>query len=93
MEEIRRQIDAIDRQMAALYEQRIGLIRQVGEYKYEHDVKIYDPDRETQVIAKNLAYLEDPGLAKDYEAFLHFLMDQSKAIQRDQIEKMKNENR
>lgn len=93
MEEIRKQIDDIDRQMAALYTRRMALARQVAEYKYNHNEKIYDPIREDRVIEKNLAYLEDPGLAEKYEAFLHFVMDQSKAVQRDQIEKMKRENR
>ncbi len=93
MEEIRQKIDAIDRQMAALYEQRMDLAKAVAEYKFTNDGKIYDSVREAAVVEKNVKQLKNSQYEKSYIDFLHFVMDQSKALQTDYFEKMKTENR
>ncbi|MES1186692.1 MAG: chorismate mutase [Myxococcales bacterium] len=49
---LRRGIDAVDQKILQLLHERVGLVLQVGQYKREHDVKIYDPDRERDVIAR-----------------------------------------
>ncbi|MDD2414026.1 MAG: chorismate mutase [Eubacteriaceae bacterium] len=92
MDEIRRQIDEIDRQMAALYEQRMMCTLQVAEYKFNHHGKIFDPDREKAVIENNVSRLDHVQFKKQYQAFLQFMMDQSKRLQTEYFEKMKKEN-
>lgn len=44
MDAIRNKIDAIDRQMAALYEQRMTLVT-IAEYKYNNNENIFDSER------------------------------------------------
>lgn len=50
LEQLRKQLDDIDRQMVALYEDRMELCRQVGEYKWETGKRILDKEREKQKI-------------------------------------------
>lgn len=50
LEQLRKQLDDIDRQMVALYENRMELCRQVGEYKWETGKRILDKEREKQKI-------------------------------------------
>lgn len=86
MDEIRKQIDEVDREMAALFEKRLDLVYQVAEYKFKNHGEIFDPEREKAVIEKNTRYLNKKEYTDAYVAFLHAVMDQSKAIQRNYIE-------
>ena len=52
LEQARAQIDTVDRQMAALFEQRMAAVRQVIEYKQATGMPILDSGREAQVIEK-----------------------------------------
>ena len=45
LEELRARIDDIDVQMVALFEQRMNVTRQVGEYKKEHGMPVLDRNR------------------------------------------------
>ena len=45
---IRSDIDAIDRQLVDLFEERINLCRDVARYKIENNKKVLDTDRENQ---------------------------------------------
>ena len=90
MDEIRKKIDEIDRQMAVLYEQRLNLAEQVAEYKYINNGKIFDKKREKAVIEKNKKYLKNKNYESRYIEFLHFLMDQSKDLQQEWISEAEN---
>ncbi|MEG1431766.1 chorismate mutase [Eubacterium sp.] len=92
MDAIRSKIDAIDRQMAALYEQRMALAMDIAEYKYNNNENIFDSKREAAVVEKNLKFLKDSGFENYYIAFLHFIMDQSKEVQSQWIENQKKNN-
>ncbi len=50
LNEIREEIDAIDRQMVALFMRRMDCARQVAEYKLENGMPIFHPEREKQVL-------------------------------------------
>lgn len=58
LEELRAQIDDIDAQMVALFEQRMNVTRQVGEYKKEHGMPVLDRGREAEVLAKKESMLK-----------------------------------
>lgn len=86
---IRARIDAVDEQMAALFEERLGLVYQVAEYKYETGGKIFDAAREDEVVAKNCARIVNPDYREAYTTFIHMVMDQSKNVQKQYIEAQK----
>lgn len=50
--ELRNQIDAIDSQIVALYEQRMDISKQVAEYKISVGKKVFDKQRELEKLAK-----------------------------------------
>lgn len=50
LQEIRKQLDGIDREMVALFETRMELCRQVAEYKIGTGKAVYDGEREQQKI-------------------------------------------
>jgi chorismate mutase/prephenate dehydratase len=52
LEELRRQIDALDEQLVRLLNERAQVVVQVGRYKQLNKVPIYAPDRERMIIEK-----------------------------------------
>ena len=46
LEELRNQLDEIDNRMAELYQMRMDVCQQVGEYKVKAGRKVYDRQRE-----------------------------------------------
>lgn len=59
LQNLRAQIDVIDRQLAGLFQQRMDLTRQVGEYKAAHGLPVLDRGRENQVLAAKAALVGD----------------------------------
>ena len=55
LEEIRSRIDAIDREMAALFVRRMGAAADVAAYKQAEGLPVLDAAREEAVLQKNLA--------------------------------------
>ena len=82
LEQARAQIDAIDREMAKLYEARLDAVKDVIAYKIENDLPILDSGREQVVIEKNLQFIQNPDYKEYYESFIKFIMKESKAYQR-----------
>ena len=57
---IRKQIDQVDSQLAALIEQRMRLTADVAEYKMQNGKEIYDPVREKEKLASVRAMAKTP---------------------------------
>ena len=49
--ELRDRIDEIDHEIARLYEARMGVCREVGEYKIANGSKVFDRQREKEKIS------------------------------------------
>lgn len=81
LEDIRRQIDEIDAQFTVLFEKRMELTMSVAQYKKEHNLPILNTTREEQVVAKNVARLQNQELAPYYADFLRHTMKLSKQYQ------------
>lgn len=78
LNELRKQIDKIDEQMAKLFEERMNLVKQVGQYKKEHNLPILDKERENFVKEKNHQYIDNKELLPLYDEFITNLMNLSK---------------
>ena len=46
LETLRQEIDSIDAQIFALFEQRLTVAKQIGTYKKEHELSVLDSSRE-----------------------------------------------
>ncbi|MDZ5254149.1 chorismate mutase [Clostridium sp. LIBA-8841] len=81
----RDKIDAIDKELMRLFEERMNVVLDVASYKQENNMAIFHKDRENQVIEKNLKRVENKELLPYAEEMLHALMDISKEYQQHKI--------
>lgn len=82
LEELRKEINEIDLEMAKLFEKRMHISKEIGEYKKEHNLPILNEKREQEVIANNLSNIKDESLKEYYEKFIKEILSLSKEIQR-----------
>ncbi|MCX6922479.1 MAG: bifunctional chorismate mutase/prephenate dehydrogenase [Verrucomicrobia bacterium] len=66
LEQLREQIDSIDKQLVDLLAQRLGVIRKVTEVKQQHDLPTFHPAREENLISARRAQAIQAGLDPDY---------------------------
>lgn len=52
LQDLRNEIDSIDRQMTELFEKRMEISRKVAKYKISTGKKVFDKEREKKVIEK-----------------------------------------
>ena len=71
---LRAEIDVIDRQLVALFEQRMAVTEQVGRYKLANGIPVLDRSREEQVLAGKVALLEDKALSEDVTDLFEAIM-------------------
>ncbi|MBE6037359.1 MAG: bifunctional chorismate mutase/prephenate dehydratase [Clostridiales bacterium] len=81
LQEARSIINAVDKEIAALFSRRMEAAKMVAEYKGERGLPIFDAEREAQLIAHNSRYIEDDDIRSYYVNFLQNLMDLSKQYQ------------
>ena len=79
----REAIEAIDHEIVALLQKRVGLALRTGELKREHGLPILDPRREAQVVRNAVANARAAGLPEEpvREIFWHILGLSRKAQQ------------
>ncbi len=63
LEQARAEIDAVDAQLAALFERRMAAVLSVAQYKRAHGLPVYDAARETAVLEKAAARIQERGPA------------------------------
>ncbi len=80
LSEVRAGIDRVDKEIKALFVERMKLADEVAIIKAETDDDIYKPDREEAIIKKNTAGI-DPSLEKEYTAFIKRIMEVSRKYQ------------
>ena len=85
LKEIRNRIDKIDKKMVELIEERLHIVKEVALYKKQNNMKIFDGEREKEVIKKNLENVKDKELGKYIEIILRDIMDSSKEYQKFKI--------
>ena len=81
LQNARNEIDAIDQEMAKLFERRMKVCRGIAEYKRERALPIQDSARESTVIDKGLKRIADPELQEYYACFLRDMMKTSRDYQ------------
>ena len=89
LEEIRREIDAIDEQMAGLFERRMEQSRKVAEYKMARGLAVTDSGREAEVIKRNASLVSDRQIRDHYINFEKDVIEISKQYQRALMDGMK----
>ena len=85
LEKQRAEIDAIDREIVALFERRMQVVVDVARIKKENGLAILDASREKEVIAKVQSYLKDDHLKEELAEVYETLMKVSKDYQKKRM--------
>lgn len=85
LEKQRAEIDAIDREIVALFERRMQVVVDVARIKKENGIAILDANREKEVIAKVQSYLKDDHLKEELAEVYETLMKVSKDYQKKRM--------
>ena len=81
LNECRKEIDEIDQQLIKLFEQRMKISKEVVTYKLANNMQIFQPEREKDVIEKNVKRLDDSSLQAYAHNFVQDIMDIGKSYQ------------
>lgn len=63
---LRRQIDDIDNQIIEIIAHRMRICREIGQYKLEHDMTIFHPQRYSEMIERHEQQGDTLGVDKDF---------------------------
>jgi chorismate mutase/prephenate dehydratase len=82
LKELRGEIDAIDRQIADLLQQRMDITYRVGQYKKRNQMRVLDEQREKQVLDAKTALSDDPNMQFALTTLFETIMSISRKQQR-----------
>lgn len=84
--EARKKINEIDKEMVRLFEERMKAVLMVLEYKKAHNIPVFDEIREIELTKKNIELLQDESLKEYYMIFFKGVLESSKKYQGDNYE-------
>ena len=82
---IREKIDKLDSQLVELLEERLEIVQEVAQFKKQTGRRIFDEEREKEVVQKNLKRVKNKELNHYIELILKDIMDSSKEYQKFKI--------
>ena len=81
LQELRLELDRVDKQMAALFEERMAICSEVAEFKKENDRKVFDKEREEAKINAVRELVEGDINKKGVAELFRQLMSISRKLQ------------
>ncbi len=85
LEESRRRIDKIDKELVKLFEERMNTVVDVAKYKKENNIEVLNTKREAQVVENAINNLNNKEYSEEIADFFNHIMDISKNFQRKAI--------
>lgn len=85
LEEYRKEIDSIDKELIELFEKRMNIAIKVGEYKRQNNLPIFNGKREEEVIEKNVRNLNNSNYSDITRRFFENIMELSRSLQQNII--------
>jgi chorismate mutase/prephenate dehydratase len=74
LDELRKRLDTIDERLVSLLSQRAQVIQEVADFKWQHHLPVYLPEREVAILARlratNPGPLSDDALVRIYRVVL-----------------------
>lgn len=89
LDEARREINEVDKQMAELFTRRMVAAETIVSYKAEHGLPILDKAREEQVVERNAALIDDPTIREYYVTYIRNTMAVSRSYQAQLLQGMR----
>jgi len=81
LDDYRKSIDELDKEITELFEKRMDLVLKVGDYKKKNNLPIFNENREKEVIEKNLGYLGNKDYSEVIRKFYTKIMEISKELE------------
>lgn len=81
LDDLRKEIDLIDKNLVSLFERRMEIVSEIAAYKIENNISIEDSARENDVLQKNIQYLNNSIFNESLIKFFNSLMKISKEFQ------------
>lgn len=83
LEEWRKQIDTIDRQLSSLLCQRLQCALNIIEVKSRIGENVLQPEREKEVLGNVLSHVDSPLIARAIERIYGCILDESRLFQHE----------
>ena len=80
LQDLRGKIDEIDNELVRLFQERMDISAEVARYKRQHNLPVYDPAREREIL-DNLARKVEDGRESSITALYTLLFELSRAEQ------------
>ena len=90
LKETRMALDQVDREIVRLFEERMGLSRDVAAYKMAHGLPVLDRSREEIVLQSRCSMLQDGHWAPAIRELYETIMALSRAEQLRMMEEQSN---
>ena len=85
LENLRERIDTIDKELIALFEERMNVVNDIAEYKIKNNLPILNQNREDIVISKVKAIVKNNDYTDSPIDFIKDIMEISKKFQQKLI--------
>lgn len=86
LEALRTAIDEIDRRILDLVAERVRVVLSVGDYKREHELPVYDPERERSMIERLGRAAPKPLDEETVRRIFERLIDESRRIEQRYVQ-------
>ena len=86
LEEFRSRIDAVDRNILLLLNERTRIVEEIGRIKQKAALPIYEPRREDQVFDNAIRHNTGPLPAAAVRRIFERIIDEMRGVQRTQME-------
>jgi chorismate mutase len=87
IDDLRRAIDEIDRQILDLLAQRVRVVLAVGDYKRRNGVPVYDPERERSLLARLASLAPEPLDGDTVKRIFERLIDESRRLEQHHVQR------
>src|SRR5437868_13665848 len=87
LEEFRSRIDAVDRSILLLLNERTKVVEEIGRVKQQAQLPIYEPRREDQVFENVIRHNTGPLGAQAVRRIFERIIDEMRGVQREQMER------
>ncbi len=87
LENLREKIDAIDKEMIALFEKRMDVVADIAAYKIKNNLPVLNQNREDIVISKVKSIVKNKDYTDSAIDFIKDIMEISKKFQQKIISK------
>ncbi|MDR2461778.1 MAG: chorismate mutase [Mycoplasmataceae bacterium] len=81
MENLRKKINKVDKKIAKLLIKRFTIVKQIGIYKKNNNIQVYDKNREELVLKKIRSFVNNKLPPNSIENIYTTIMNEAKKIQ------------